>query len=115
QPGAEDPRRHADCPPMKAGSHQNIHCGAPLWPYLTEPITGHKAVRVRPEVAVRDGRGRWAASPDRCCQTKLRQWVCVPFRAAPRHPRDRMTGWVANIAIRSPSPGLATSVRVLLA
>ena len=24
---------------MKAGSHQNIHYGAPSWPYLTEPIT----------------------------------------------------------------------------
>ncbi len=89
QPGAEDPRRHADCPPMKAGSHQNIHCGAPSWPYPTEPITGHKAVRVRPEVAVRDGRGRWAASPDRCYQTKLRQWGVCP---SGRRPVIRVTG-----------------------
>ncbi|SRR5258708_6031651 len=26
-------------PAQEAGSHQNIHYGAPSWPYLTDPIT----------------------------------------------------------------------------
>jgi len=32
---------------MKAGSRQNIHYGAPSWPYLTEPITAQNGGDVR--------------------------------------------------------------------
>jgi hypothetical protein len=43
---------------MKAGSRQNIHYGAPSWPYLTEPITAQNDDLARPiprpAVTVRD-------------------------------------------------------------